>query len=72
MTKLEKIFLLNVLLYVDSTESVKKFISINKKCQEKDYDIIRQNMTDVIIPTKSARIAAINTNLVFFILTALV
>ena len=35
MTKqLEKIYLLNVLLYIDSIESVKTFISINKKCQE--------------------------------------
>ena len=34
MSQLEKIFLLNVLLYVDSLESVKKFIEINKKCQE--------------------------------------
>ena len=34
MTKLEKIYLLNVLLYVDSLESVKKFIEINSKCQE--------------------------------------
>ena len=32
--RLEKIFLLNVLLYVDSLESIKKFIEINKKCQE--------------------------------------
>ena len=35
MTKqLEKVYLLNVLLYIDSIESVKKFIQINKKCQE--------------------------------------
>ena len=32
--KLERIYLLNVLLYIDSLESVKKFITINKKCQE--------------------------------------
>ena len=32
--QMEKIYLLNVLLYIDSIESVKKFISINKKCQE--------------------------------------
>ena len=32
--QLERIYLLNVLLYIDSLESVKKFISINKKCQE--------------------------------------
>ena len=32
--KLEKVYLLNVLLYIDSLESVKKFICINKKCQE--------------------------------------
>ena len=34
MTKLEKVLLLNVLLYIDSIESVKKFIQINSKCQE--------------------------------------
>ena len=35
MTKqLEKVYLLNVLLYIDSLESVKTFISINKKCHE--------------------------------------
>ena len=33
-TQLEKVYLLNVLLYIDSLESVKKFITINKKCQE--------------------------------------
>ena len=32
--QLEKVFLLNVLLYIDSLESIKKFISINKKCHE--------------------------------------
>ena len=32
--QLEKVYLLNVLLYIDSLESVKKFITINKKCQE--------------------------------------
>ena len=32
--QLEKVFLLNALLYVDSIESVKKFIKINTKCQE--------------------------------------
>ena len=42
------------------------------KSQEKDYDIIRQNMTEVSIPTKSASKAVINTNLVFLTFTALV
>ena len=32
--QLERVYLLNVLLYIDSLESVKKFIQINKKCQE--------------------------------------
>ena len=32
--QLERVYLLNVLLYVDSLESVKKFIQINKKCLE--------------------------------------
>ena len=32
--QLEKVYLLNVLLYIDSLESVKKFITINKKCKE--------------------------------------
>lgn len=45
---------------------------IIKKCQEKDYDIIRQKTTEVTIPAKSARRAAIKTNLVFLIFTALV
>ena len=32
--KLEAIYLTNVLLYIDSFESVYKFIQINKKCTE--------------------------------------
>ena len=35
MTKqLEKEYLLNILFYIDSLESIKTFISVNKKCQE--------------------------------------
>ena len=34
MTQLEKIYLLNVLLYIDTVESIKKFIMINKKCDD--------------------------------------
>lgn len=44
----------------------------DKKCQEKHYDIIRQKMTDVKIPTKSAKRAAYKTKRVFLILTVLV
>ena len=32
--RLERVFLLNVLLYVDDLISVKNFLIINKKCQE--------------------------------------
>ena len=32
--QLEKVYLLNVLLYIDSLESIKKFILINKKCED--------------------------------------
>jgi len=42
------------------------------KSQEKYYDIICQKTTEVTIPAKSARRAAIKTKRVFFILTALV
>ena len=42
-----------------------------KKCQQKYYDIKLQITTETIIPTKSPINAAINTNLVFFIPTAL-
>lgn len=41
-------------------------------CQQKNYDIIRQIAMDVSIPTTSAINAAINTNLIFLIPTALV
>ena len=34
MKQLERIYLLNVLLYIPTIESIKKFIQINKKCQE--------------------------------------
>lgn len=34
IVKLEKIYLLNVLLYVNETESMRNFIEINKKCRE--------------------------------------
>ena len=37
------------------------------KCQSKLYDIILQNMTDVIIPIKSPINEAINTYLIFLI-----
>ena len=32
--QLERVFLLNVLIYIPTIESIKKFIQINKKCQE--------------------------------------
>ena len=34
MTQLERIYFLNVLIYLPSVESIKKFILINKKCKE--------------------------------------
>ncbi|KAL7716000.1 Leucine-rich repeat containing protein [Entamoeba marina] len=34
MTQLEKVYLANVLLYINSTEDVIKFIQMNKKCQD--------------------------------------
>ena len=42
------------------------------KSQEENYDIILQKTTEASMPTKSAAKAAINTNLAFFILIALV
>ena len=32
--QLEKVYLLNVLLYLDDIETIETFISVNKKCQE--------------------------------------
>ena len=34
MTTLERVYLLNILIYLPSLESIKKFICINKKCKE--------------------------------------
>ena len=34
MAQLEKVYLLNVLLYLDDIETIETFISVNKKCQE--------------------------------------
>ena len=34
MTQLEKVYLLNVLLYIDEVHSTRNFLEINKKCRE--------------------------------------
>lgn len=52
--------------------NIKNNILQNQICQEKNYDIIRQKTTEVIIPTKSAIKAANNTKRVFFTFIVLV
>ena len=65
-----KKIILNIIIITDLKFIFNMLYNILKLllCQEKNYDIIRQKMTDVIIPTKSASSAAYKTKLVFFTL----
>ena len=74
MEKNNSILIKNIFRFLKNIEinCLKHNILKNIKSQEKHYDIIRQKITEVNIPIKSARRAAIRIKRVFFTLIALV